>query len=91
MAQGRADWGVAIESVALAGGLVFLPLREEHFDFVVHRSRASRPGVQAFRQLLQDAQVQGTNGLTAKAIRMAQSPIVAGVKASGVPPRGRPV
>lgn len=40
---------------------------------------------------MQDAQVQGTGGLTAKAIRMAQSPIVAGVKASGVPPRGRPV
>jgi hypothetical protein len=42
---------------------------------------------------MQDAQVrlQGTNGLTAKAIRMAQSPTVAGVKASGVPPRGRPV
>jgi hypothetical protein len=42
---------------------------------------------------LQDAQVrvQGTNGRTAQAIGMAQSPIVSGVKASGVPPRGRPV
>jgi hypothetical protein len=41
---------------------------------------------------LQDARVrfQGTNGLT-QAIRMAQSPIVSGVEASGVPPRGRPV
>ena len=40
----------------------------------------------------QDARVrfQGTNGLT-QAIRMAQSPIVSGVEASGVPPRGRPV
>ena len=42
--------------------------------------------------LTQDARVrfQGTNGLT-QAIRMAQSPIVSGVEASGVPPRGRPV
>lgn len=42
---------------------------------------------------LQDARVrfQGTNGLT-QAIRMAQSPKVSGVEASGVPPRrGRPV
>jgi len=40
---------------------------------------------------LQDAQVKGTNGRTAKAIGMADSPIFLGVKASGVPPRGRPV
>ena len=40
---------------------------------------------------LRDARVQRTNGLTTQAIRMAQSPIVVGVKASGVPPRGRPV
>jgi hypothetical protein len=41
---------------------------------------------------LQDAQVQlhGTNGRTAKATGMTESPIVAGVKVSGVPPRGRP-
>jgi hypothetical protein len=40
-----------------------------------------------------DARVrfQRINGLTTQAIRMAQSPIVVGVKASGVPPRGRPV
>jgi putative molybdopterin biosynthesis protein len=58
VAQGRADWGVAIESVARAAGLGFLPLREEHFDFVIPRARVTRPGVQAFRQLLQDAPVQ---------------------------------
>jgi hypothetical protein len=42
---------------------------------------------------LQDARVrfQRINGLTTQAIRMAQSPIVVGVEASGVPPRGRPV
>ena len=40
---------------------------------------------------LQDSRVQRTEGFTAKAIRMAHTPIVLGVKASGVPPRGRPV
>ena len=42
---------------------------------------------------LQDARVrfEAANGRTAKAIRMAQSPIATGVKVSGVPPRGRPV
>jgi hypothetical protein len=34
--------------------------------------------------------IDGTNGLTAKATGMAKSPF-AGVDASGVPPRGRPV
>ncbi|MGX5777622.1 molybdopterin biosynthesis protein [Methylorubrum zatmanii] len=33
VAQGRADWGVAIASVARAYGLGFLPLTEEHYDF----------------------------------------------------------
>ena len=42
---------------------------------------------------LRDARVrfERINGLTTQAIRMAQSPIVSGVEASGVPPRGRPV
>jgi hypothetical protein len=42
---------------------------------------------------LQDAQVQlhRANGRTAKANGMTESPIVTGVKVSGVPPRGRPV
>jgi putative molybdopterin biosynthesis protein len=54
IAQGRADWGVAIEWVARQAGLGFFPVSEEHFDFVVSRERLTRPGVQAFRNLLQD-------------------------------------
>lgn len=34
---------------------------------------------------------QGINGSMAKAIGTATSPVVTGVDASGVPPRGRPV
>lgn len=52
--QGRADWGLAIESVARANGLGFAPYQEEHYDFVVPKSRKSRPAVQAFIALLAD-------------------------------------
>ena len=52
VAQGRADWGVTIESVARDAGLRFRPLRDECYDFAVGRGRADRPAVQAFRRLL---------------------------------------
>jgi putative molybdopterin biosynthesis protein len=56
IAQGRADWGVAIESVARGAGLGFLPFQEERYDFVVPKSRQARPAVQAFLSLLGDFQ-----------------------------------
>jgi putative molybdopterin biosynthesis protein len=52
VAQGRADWGVAIAPVARAYGLGFIPLREERYDFVVPRARRQRPAVRAFIDLL---------------------------------------
>jgi putative molybdopterin biosynthesis protein len=52
VAQGRADWGVAIETVAREQGLRFQPLRAEHYDFAVPASRWERPGVRALRRLL---------------------------------------
>jgi putative molybdopterin biosynthesis protein len=52
VAQGRADWGVAIATAAREAGLGFLPLQEERFDFVVPRPRWDRPAVRAFRDLL---------------------------------------
>jgi putative molybdopterin biosynthesis protein len=55
VAQGRADWGIAIASVAADLGLAFLPFQEEHFDFVVPKTRWERPAVQAFRELLQQS------------------------------------
>jgi putative molybdopterin biosynthesis protein len=54
VAQGRADWGVAIEPVAKANGLGFLPVRAEEYDFVVPMSRRDRPAVRAFREALSD-------------------------------------
>lgn len=56
--QGRADWGIAIESVASLYGLAFLPIAPEHYDFLLVESRADRPGVSAFLAALADAAVQ---------------------------------
>jgi putative molybdopterin biosynthesis protein len=56
--QGRADWSVAIESVARSVKLGFLPVAEEHYDFVVPKSRRHRPAVQAFAKLLSDPGTQ---------------------------------
>jgi putative molybdopterin biosynthesis protein len=52
VAQGRADWGVTLDTVAGSAGLGFLPVQEERYDFVVPTSRAARPGVVAFKKLL---------------------------------------
>ena len=54
IAQGRADWGVAIEPVAKLYGLGFLPLSPEHYDFLLVESRAGRPAVQAFLAALRE-------------------------------------
>lgn len=53
--QGRADWGVCIESVARQAGLGFLPLAEERYDFVIPNSRRERPAVRAFLLILSDS------------------------------------
>jgi putative molybdopterin biosynthesis protein len=52
ISQGRADWGVTLETIARNAGLGFLPLQEERYDFVVPTSRINRPGVMAFKKLL---------------------------------------
>jgi putative molybdopterin biosynthesis protein len=53
VAQRRADWGVTIETVAQEAGLRFLPLRSEHYDFVVPADRIERPAVAALCRLLE--------------------------------------
>jgi putative molybdopterin biosynthesis protein len=58
VAQGRADWGVAIATVAAEYGLGFLPLQEEHFDFMIPADRLDRPPVRMFCDLLNDLDVQ---------------------------------
>ncbi|MGY2049393.1 molybdopterin biosynthesis protein [Methylobacterium sp. JK268] len=48
VAQGRADWGVAIATVARDYGLAFLPLTEEHYDFAYQADRRDEPALAAF-------------------------------------------
>jgi len=58
VAQGRADWGVAISSVADGYGLGFVPLAQEHFDFIIPKARRERPAVVAFLEACKSADVQ---------------------------------
>jgi putative molybdopterin biosynthesis protein len=58
VAQGRADWGIAIEPVAALYGLGFLPLAPEHYDFLLVESHRDRPAVQAFLAALRDDKVR---------------------------------
>jgi len=54
VAQDRADWGIAIATVAKLYGLAFLPIAPEHYDFLVVDGHRSRPAVQAFLTALAD-------------------------------------
>ncbi len=58
VAQRRADWGIAIESVAAQQGLGFIPIRHEQFDFVTPSSRMNRPALLALKALLEDREVR---------------------------------
>jgi putative molybdopterin biosynthesis protein len=58
VAQGRADWGIAIESVARQYGLGFIPAQDEHYDFIVPKDRIAREPVQRFRTILEDANLR---------------------------------
>jgi putative molybdopterin biosynthesis protein len=48
VAQNRADWGIAIEPVAKAYDLGFIPISEEHYDFAVASDRRNSAPVEAF-------------------------------------------
>jgi putative molybdopterin biosynthesis protein len=54
VAQNRADWGIAIETIAQQYGLGFIPAQDEHYDFIVPKARLARPAVQRFRAVLED-------------------------------------
>ena len=58
VAQGRADWGVAIASVASLYRLGFLPLTPECYDFLLVERRRDHPAVQAFLAALADPGVR---------------------------------
>ena len=56
--QGRADWGVAIDTVARDYSLAFIPLKQERYDFVIPKSRLERPAVRAFVEALLDPSIR---------------------------------
>jgi putative molybdopterin biosynthesis protein len=56
--QRRADWGVAIKTITDHYGLGFIPLQQEHYDFVVPKARLERPAVRMFCELLKDSAIR---------------------------------
>ncbi|MEI6984592.1 MAG: molybdopterin biosynthesis protein [Rhodospirillaceae bacterium] len=60
VSQGRADWGVAIETVVRHYGLGFLPLQAERYDFVIPKTRRQRPQVRRFVELLDSEEFRAT-------------------------------
>jgi putative molybdopterin biosynthesis protein len=58
VSQGRADWGVAIQSVARLYGLGFLPIAPEHYDFLLVEARREHDAVKAFLAALRDPAVR---------------------------------
>lgn len=55
VAQGRADWGMAIGPVAQALGLGFLPVADEHYDFAVWDTPRNPVALAAFETALHDS------------------------------------
>ena len=55
VAAGNADAGLGIWSAAKMYGLDFIPLCDEEYDFLVNKSYADHPFVQAFFELLRSA------------------------------------
>lgn len=58
IAQGRADWGVAIDTVARQYGLGTIPVREEQYDFLLPLLRRESPAVRCLIDLLKNPQVR---------------------------------
>src|SRR6516162_59480 len=58
VAQNRADWGIAIETVARQYGLGFIPAQDENYDVAVPKSRIERPAVCRFRAMLAEPEVR---------------------------------
>ena len=56
--QGRADWGVTLDTIARSAGLGFIPVQHEQYDFVTPKVRAQRPAVRAFRSWLEKPQTR---------------------------------
>jgi putative molybdopterin biosynthesis protein len=56
--QGRADWGLTLDTIARRAGLGFLPVQHEQYDFIVPKARMGRAGVAAFTALLRESSTE---------------------------------
>lgn len=56
--QGRADWGMTLDTIAATAGLGFFFIAEERYDVAIREDRWDRPAVAALRQLLEDPEVR---------------------------------
>jgi len=56
--QKRADWGVVIQAVVDDDDLVFLPIQDECYDFIVSDAGMQKASVQVFMSLLKEQRVQ---------------------------------
>src|SRR5688572_25736686 len=56
--QGRADWGITLDTVAHGAGLGFIAVQPEQYDFIAPRMRADREAVVAFKRLLEEPDVR---------------------------------
>jgi putative molybdopterin biosynthesis protein len=66
--QNRADWGIAIETIAQQYGLGFIPAQDEHYDFIVPKARLARPAVQRLFAALETPTTR--DALTALGLRI---------------------
>jgi putative molybdopterin biosynthesis protein len=86
VAQGRADWGIAIESVATLYGLAFLPIAPEHYDFLLVERRRERPAVRAFLAVLRDETIRASiRALGMRPVERRRSPAASTARRSAGP------
>jgi putative molybdopterin biosynthesis protein len=53
--QGRADWGMTLDTIAAKAGLEFRFVADERYDVAVREERWDRPAVVAMRRLFEDS------------------------------------
>ncbi|MCP8304708.1 MAG: LysR family transcriptional regulator [archaeon] len=72
LVHGKADVGVGIRAIAERYGLDFVPLLEEHFDFVIDRKRLKKPLVNSFIKMLGSDRFKAELEGRASGIRVAK-------------------
>ncbi len=56
--QGRADWGMTLDTISSAAGLGFFFVADERYDVAIREDRWERPAVLVVRRLLEDPAVR---------------------------------